>query len=94
MAAETGRFLKKLGHLEDVWEKFLSVPLVANGQLVQELRQRSRKIAACVRQEGNLNAGGKFEWVDSVLIKVSLMPSFLDCVSIVRPVHCFAVTED
>lgn len=76
MATETERFLKKLRILDEIWETLANDSHVDNDRLVHELRQRGRKVAASVRQEGNLNAGGKFEWVDSVLIKVS----FLDCV--------------
>lgn len=71
MATETERFLNKLDILDEVWETLSNDSHVTNYQLVHELRRRGHKVAACVRQEGNLNAGGKFEWVDSALIKVS-----------------------
>jgi hypothetical protein len=35
------------------------------------LEHRLNKLAQNVAKEGSLNAGGKFEWIDSVLVKVS-----------------------
>lgn len=38
------------------------------------LEHRLKKLAQNVAKEGSLNAGGKFEWIDSVLVKVSKCP--------------------
>lgn len=37
---------------------------------VVALKTRANNLLRLVKKEGNLNAGGKFEWVDSVLVKV------------------------
>jgi hypothetical protein len=36
------------------------------------LEHKLNKLAQNVAKEGSLNAGGKFEWIDSVLVKVSV----------------------
>ncbi|XP_064213116.1 midasin isoform X2 [Tribolium castaneum] len=60
MEEELSLFLRKLDELEKIWA-------VLPG--TDKLRRKARKMRMSVKNEGSLNAGGKFEWVDSVLIK-------------------------
>ncbi|KAF2880198.1 hypothetical protein ILUMI_25999 [Ignelater luminosus] len=71
MKEETEHFLKKLQKLEDIW-KHLQHNIKLNSDIqthLTDIQEKGRKILNAVTREGNLNAGGKFEWVDSVLIK-------------------------
>lgn len=69
MAAETQLFLRKIEELSDLastlesWEPNLESEL-------QDIQSRLRNLSVHVKQDKCLNAGGKFEWVDSVLVKV------------------------
>lgn len=74
MKEETQHFLKKLQKLEDIW-KHVQHNIKFNLDIqtrLTDIQEKGRKIFNAVTQEGNLNAGGKFEWVDSVLIKVGI----------------------
>ncbi|XP_014485932.1 PREDICTED: midasin [Dinoponera quadriceps] len=68
MAAETQLFLRKIQELSDlsstleIWEPSLEAEL-------RDIRCGLRNLAVLVKQDKCLNAGGKFEWVDSVLVK-------------------------
>ncbi|XP_032667152.1 midasin [Odontomachus brunneus] len=68
MAAETQLFLRKIQELSDLtstletWEPNLESEL-------QDIQSRLRNLSVHVKRDKCLNAGGKFEWVDSVLVK-------------------------
>lgn len=69
MAVETELFLYKVQKLSGLastlesWEPSLQLEL-------QDIQSRLRDLSVFVKQDKCLNAGGKFEWVDSVLVKV------------------------
>lgn len=44
---------------------------VEDEEEAEQLQRAAQRVAEAVRSEGSLNAGGKFEWVESVLVKVS-----------------------
>lgn len=67
MDEELKLFIRKASKLQEMQEA-LQKHQIANS--LQALREKTETIAACVQRDGTLNAGGKFEWVDSVLIKV------------------------
>lgn len=74
MSEETELFLKKLAKLEEVWQELMKCKESENlSPKISQLKARGKKLGKSVRQEGSLNAGGKFEWVESILIKVSLL---------------------
>lgn len=70
MAAETKQFQRKIQELSDLvsaletWQPSLESEL-------RDIQSRLLTLSSIVRQDKCLNAGGKFEWVDSVLVKVS-----------------------
>lgn len=70
MQEETELFLRRLDELEKIWTALGEAEDCLEEKSVEILRRKARKIRTSVRNEGSLNAGGKFEWVDSVLIKV------------------------
>ncbi|XP_011696637.1 PREDICTED: midasin-like [Wasmannia auropunctata] len=68
MAAETKLFLHKIEELS----KLVSALMLWEPSRESELRDidsRLRNLSIFVEQDKCLNAGGKFEWVDSVLVK-------------------------
>jgi len=69
MAAETKLFLHKIEELS----KLVSAMKLCEPSRESELRDiesKLRDLSIFVEQDKCLNAGGKFEWVDSVLVKV------------------------
>ncbi|CAH1278835.1 unnamed protein product [Diabrotica balteata] len=66
MEEEIKLFLRKISRLEDV-AQFISS--YYQESIVAALMDRLQKISFAIKNESSLNAGGKFEWVDSVLIK-------------------------
>lgn len=62
MASETTLFKKRIDKLIQIANVFVNDELLC---LLKALRER-------VCSTGNLNSGGKFEWIDSILVKVSL----------------------
>ena len=69
MAVETKLFLHKIEKLS----KLISAMKLWEPSRESELRNiesRLRNLSIFVEQDKCLNAGGKFEWVDSVLVKV------------------------
>nr|XP_022918861.1 midasin [Onthophagus taurus] len=70
MAEETKLFIKKIEYLMALWKEIENNRLPEKGEeKIRELRKKGNQLLSCVNNEGGLNAGGKFEWVDSVLIK-------------------------
>ncbi|CAH0557511.1 unnamed protein product [Brassicogethes aeneus] len=67
MDEEAKLFVRKISKLELVWDKLEK--LTNNKLMINNLRTKGDKMASCVKKEGSLNAGGKFEWVDSMLTK-------------------------
>nr|XP_031828776.1 midasin [Nomia melanderi]XP_031828783.1 midasin [Nomia melanderi] len=68
MSTETELFLRKTEELS----KLVSVMKMLSREREAELQQIKQKLAdllVAVKKEKCLNAGGKFEWVDSVLVK-------------------------
>lgn len=71
MSTETKLFLRKTVELS----KLVSAMKVleagcASGLL--EIEEKLKDLSVAVEKDKCLNAGGKFEWVDSVLVKVSV----------------------
>lgn len=69
MAAETKLFLHKI----EVLSKLVSAIKLwepSRESELQDIESRLRNLSIFVEQDKCLNAGGKFEWVDSVLVKV------------------------
>jgi len=62
MASETTLFKKRIETLIQI------ANVLANDELLCLLKALSER----VNSTGNLNSGGKFEWIDSILVKVSL----------------------
>ncbi|KAK9869487.1 hypothetical protein WA026_003241 [Henosepilachna vigintioctopunctata] len=59
-------FVRKLNKLDKIWDYLSEL----DGDLtVKNLRSKAAILKENVENDGSLNAGGKFEWVDSVLIK-------------------------
>ncbi|XP_044268494.1 midasin [Tribolium madens] len=69
MEEETKLFLRKLDELEKIWTVLCGTDECHDEQSLDKLRSKALKMRMCVKNQGSLNAGGKFEWVDSVLIK-------------------------
>lgn len=71
MSTETELFLHKAEELS----KLVSAMKILSPEREEELRQIKGKLAdlsIAVKKDKCLNAGGKFEWVDSVLVKVNI----------------------
>lgn len=72
MNEETELFVKKLNKLNDL-VIFLhqdSMRNYVNKDEINHLKRKLNKILDNVKNDKSLNAGGKFEWVDSLLVKV------------------------
>lgn len=67
LTEQTNLFLKKLQKLLSILEILLED---TPDKDTLELKTKVEKLLERVKFEGSLNAGGKFEWVDSVLVKV------------------------
>jgi hypothetical protein len=80
LVTETGLFGCRLAALQGIVAALMTD--AGSHQLGQQpceaelkvLKHRLNKLAQTVAKEGSLNAGGKFEWIDSVLVKVSKCP--------------------
>lgn len=74
MAEETQFLIKKITNLQDLWMN-ISKDDESNKFIrkINSLHSRSINMVESLKNEGSLNAGGKFEWVDSILIKVSIV---------------------
>ena len=73
LASETQLFKYRLTALLDI-VNILFPEFEGRQEVESELRSLKSqllKLANNVMKEGNLNAGGKFEWLDSILVKVS-----------------------
>lgn len=66
LAEQTNKFLKKLTAISEVLQNISDT---------ENLLEKVHNIIRRVKEEGTLNAGGKFEWVDSILVKVRLVHS-------------------
>lgn len=62
MATETTLFKKRLNILIQITN------LLENKELLCLLQALSERVTST----GNLNSGGKFEWIDSILVKVGV----------------------
>ncbi|KAJ8918424.1 hypothetical protein NQ315_008121 [Exocentrus adspersus] len=67
MEEDSKLFLRRINKLTEIWGQLK--PLHNPDNVLDKLRKRSEKIATSVKTDGSSNAGGKFEWVDSILIK-------------------------
>lgn len=70
MDAELKLFMRKTSKLQDILNTFKPDEWNISKDSIQLLKENIIAICASVQKDGTLNAGGKFEWVDSVLIKV------------------------
>lgn len=70
MASETTLFKKRIVTLIQITNALGNFDL---SYLLQSLGER-------VCATGNLNSGGKFEWIDSILVKVSMYNVYILCV--------------
>lgn len=98
LITETGLFGCRLAALQGIVAALMTD--TASHQLGQQtceaelkvLEHRLNKLAQNVAEEGSLNAGGKFEWIDSVLVKVSKCPGKkaiqFDCIPHSTGAHC------
>lgn len=73
MEEEAKLFVRKVSKLESVWDKLDEINYKGKSTTIKHLRQKGATISSCVKKEGSLNAGGKFEWVDSMLTKVNIL---------------------
>lgn len=71
MDEELKLFIRKSSKLENLLEKFKPEEWNISKCLLDLLKQKIKSICSSVQKDGTLNAGGKFEWVDSILIKVA-----------------------
>lgn len=71
MVEETQLFQRKLHKLIEIWAKLLEFNANQKNQLVT-LKRKASAILKQVEKDESLNAGGRFEWVDSILIKVHI----------------------
>jgi len=80
MDVQVNLFLYKIAKLSEfvsimkVWEPCYESQLL-------DIDSNLKKLSDSVKQDKCLNAGGKFEWIDSVLVKVfDYLPKFLSSV--------------
>lgn len=83
MDEEIKLFLKKITKLEDILKLLDNQHTQA---VVQKVERRLQNIYKCIKNDASLNAGGKFEWVDSVLIKVNKSNSYCICLFLI--IYC------
>lgn len=75
MYEETELFMKKLNKLHDLIGYLNGENLknyVDRDDVINQIEHRLRKMYEDVKNDKSLNAGGKFEWVDSLLVNVSV----------------------
>lgn len=61
MASETTLFKKRI----------ITLIQISNALESFDLSYELQALGECVCNTGNLNSGGKFEWINSILVKVS-----------------------
>lgn len=69
MAEETELFLHKIEEMSKLISA-MKLWTPSDSPELQDIESRLQNLSSVVRQDECLNAGGKFEWVDSVLVKV------------------------
>lgn len=69
MATETQLFLRKSNELAKLVSGIMTLEPSYESTL-KEIEIRLNELSTFVENEKCLNAGGKFEWIDSVLVKV------------------------
>lgn len=72
MHEETQYFIRKMQNLQSIWNLLRETGTKFTDKILI-LEEKGEKVMKIVKEEDNLNAGGKFEWVDSKLIKVSFV---------------------
>lgn len=75
MAMETEIFLQRTEQLCSLISAMKSMETSPSVQLTN-IEIKLKNLYDLVKQDNCLNAGGKFEWVDSVLVKVNLRMKF------------------
>lgn len=79
MAIETELFLLKIVKLSELIVALKALDKSCEAEL-DSIEMKLEQLSSLVKQDKCLNAGGKFEWVDSVLVKVSyFLPSICGC---------------
>lgn len=86
MSTETKQFLRKTKELSKLVSAMKELEVSCEQEL-HEIEKKLTDLSIAVEKDKCLNAGGKFEWVDSVLVKVS--SSFLFYFSLFT--HCFTM---
>ncbi|KAK5645761.1 hypothetical protein RI129_004225 [Pyrocoelia pectoralis] len=77
MTEETTLFIRKLKELEALWvELKLNINTIQLERLTN-LEARASTLLANIKSEKSLNVGGKFEWVNSILVKCMQEGSWL-----------------
>lgn len=71
MDEEVKLFLRRTAKLEVILDTIKELPHYENSNIIKILEDKIKLISKAVKTDGSLNAGGKFEWVDSVLVKVN-----------------------
>ncbi|CAG9814437.1 unnamed protein product [Phaedon cochleariae] len=70
MEEELKLFLRKIGKVEEIVEALKAYVSTEPDTVLRKLEEKLNVVAQAVKKEGSLNAGGKFEWVDSILVKI------------------------
>lgn len=76
MSSETKLFLRKTEELSRLVSAMKRLEVHRESELL-EIEKKLADLSIAVNKDRCLNAGGKFEWVDSVLVKVSIISFFL-----------------
>lgn len=71
MEEEVKFFLTKITKLQEILNTLQLLPYYQETVILGKLKDKLRTISTAIKTDGSLNAGGKFEWVDSVLVKVT-----------------------
>lgn len=75
MSSETKLFLRKTEELSRLVSAMKGLEIRSESELL-EIEKKLADLSIAVNKDRCLNAGGKFEWVDSVLVKVSIASFF------------------
>lgn len=86
MSTETKQFLRKTKELSKLVSAMKELEVSCEQEL-HEIEKKLTDLSIAVEKDKCLNAGGKFEWVDSMLVKVS--SSFLFYFSLFT--HCLTM---
>lgn len=71
MVEEQKLFVRKTSKLQEMLDALQKHQVaMSTANYLQALKEKTKTISASVKRDGASNTGGKFEWVDSVLIKV------------------------